>query len=316
MAQHVSPGVFTKIIDLSQFVQAVPSTIGFMCALTEKGEDNTLKFIGGRADFIAEFGEPNIVTYGKNYGQGPYMAYNYLGESGAFYFIRCLSDDAAYSNIRLDATFGATDTTASISVTFVDSLNSETEIKTNLVSTPPVYPVCFLYPIGRGQWYNNLGVRITEVANPTLWDQYIIDIYERQSDGEDEIIESFEISFDPNVISYSDLVRLHLSSHDPTTLNQQGADKGTQYRSVIFAHDEEQKQNAKQVITDMQPLFDKPIVTEVQAFTAFYIAADSHQNYYAKNSDARYCQIVIEPKLRKLREKISKVLRKVDPLEK
>ena len=199
MAQHVSPGVFTKIIDLSQFVQAVPSTIGFMCALTEKGEDNTLKFIGSRADFIAEFGEPNIVTYGKNYGQGPYMAYNYLGESGALYFIRCLSDDAAYSNIRLDAVFGATDTTSDIQVTFVDSLNSETEIKTNLSldTVPPRYPVCTLYPIGRGQWYNSLGVRITEVANPTLWDQYIIDIYERQSDGEDEIVESFEISFDP-----------------------------------------------------------------------------------------------------------------------
>lgn len=122
--------------------------------------------------------------------------------------------------------------------------------------------------------------------------------------------EVIQISFDPNVISYSDLVRLHLSSHDPTTLNQQGADKGTQYRSVIFVHDEEQKQKAKQVITDMQPLFDKPIVTEVQAFTAFYTAEDSHQNYYANNSNARYCQIVIEPKLKKFREKFSTVLHK------
>ena len=199
MAQNVSPGVYTKIIDLSQFVQAVPSTIGFLCALTEKGEDNTLKFIGGRADYIAEFGEPNITTYGKNYGQGPYSAYNYLGESGALYFMRCLPDDASYSNMRIDASFGAADTTSSITITFVDSLNTETEIKTNLslAAVPPTYPVCFLYPIGRGQWYNSIGVRITEVANPTLWDQYIIDIYERQSDGEDEIIESFEISFDP-----------------------------------------------------------------------------------------------------------------------
>jgi len=199
MAQHVSPGVYTKIIDLSQFVQAVPSTIGFICALTEKGEDNTLKFIGGRADYIAEFGEPNISTYGKHYGQGPYCAYNYLGESGALYFMRCLPDDSAYSNMRIDATYGASDTTASIVVTSVDTLNTETEIKTNLslAAVPPTYPICFLYPIGRGQWYNGLGIRITEVANPTLWDQYIIDIYERQLDGEDEIIESFEISFDP-----------------------------------------------------------------------------------------------------------------------
>ena len=198
MAQHVSPGVFTKIIDLSAFVQAVPSTIGFMCGLTEKGEDNKLRFIGSRADFISEFGEPNIATYGRNYGQGPYNAYNYLGESGALYWIRVMSDDALYANMRLDANFGATDTTASISITFVDGLDDEAAINTSLISSPPLYPVCTLYPIGRGQWYNNLGVRITEAANPTLWDTYIIDIYERQSDGSDEIIESFEISFDPH----------------------------------------------------------------------------------------------------------------------
>jgi len=198
MAQHVSPGVFTKIIDLSTFVQAVPSTIGFMCGLTEKGEDNKLRFIGSRADFIAEFGDPNIATYGKNYGQGPYNAYNYLGESGALYWIRAMPDDALYANLRLDANFGATDTTASISITFVDSLDDEASIETSLVSSPPVYPVCILYPIGRGQWYNNIGIRITEAANPVLWDMYVMDIYEKQSDGDDEIIESFEISFDPN----------------------------------------------------------------------------------------------------------------------
>jgi len=197
MPQNVSPGVYTKIIDLSTFVQAVPSTIGFMCGITEKGEDNKLRFIGSRADFISEFGEPNISTYGKNYGQGPYNAYNYLGESGALYWIRVMPDNALYANMRLDANFGATDTTASIAITFVDSLDNEASIQTSLVSTPPNYPVCVLYPIGRGQWYNNIGVRITEAANPTLWDTYIIDIYEKQSDGEDEIIESFEVSFDP-----------------------------------------------------------------------------------------------------------------------
>jgi len=197
MPQNVSPGVYTKIIDLSTFVQAVPSTIGFMCGLTEKGEDNKLRFIGSRADFIAEFGEPDIVTYGKNYGQGPYNAYNYLGESGALYWIRVMPDNALYANMMLNATLAATDTTASISITFEDSLDDEASIQTALVSTPPVYPVCVLYPIGRGQWYNNIGVRITEAANPTLWDTYIMDIYERQSDGEDEIVESFEISFDP-----------------------------------------------------------------------------------------------------------------------
>jgi hypothetical protein len=168
-----------------------------MCGLTEKGEDNELRFIGSRADFIAEFGEPDISTYGKNYGQGPYNAYNYLGESGALYWMRVLPDDALYANMMLNAVFGSTDTTASITITYEDSLEDESSIQTALVSSGTTYPVCVLYPIGRGQWYNNLGLRITEAANPTLWDTYVLDIYEKQSDGEDEIIESFEISFNP-----------------------------------------------------------------------------------------------------------------------
>jgi len=194
---NVSPGVFTKIIDLSQFVQAVPSTIGFIAALTEKGEDNVLKFIGSRADFISEFGEPNISIYGKNYGQGPYCAYNYLGESGALYFMRVMSDNATFANIRIDATIGATDTTAGYQITFVEGMNSVDEFGTNLQMSGTTYPIAFLRPIGRGQWYNKLGIRLTEVSNPTLWDQYVLDVYERQSDGQDVIVESFEVSFDP-----------------------------------------------------------------------------------------------------------------------
>jgi hypothetical protein len=158
---NVSPGVFSKIIDLSQFVQAVPSTIGFIVALTEKGEDNVLKFIGSRADYISEFGEPNIGVYGKSYGQGPYCAYNYLGESGALYFMRVLSDNAAFSNIRVDAVLGTTDSTASMQITYVESINTLAEFGTNLQQSGTTYPLCFLRPIGRGQWYNKLGVRLT-----------------------------------------------------------------------------------------------------------------------------------------------------------
>jgi len=196
MAANVSQGVFSKIIDLSQFVQAVPSTIGFIAALTEKGEDNTLKFIGSRADYISEYGEPNIATYGKNYGQGPYCAYNYLGESGSLFFMRVLSDNAAYANMRIDATIVPGDSTAGMQITFVEGMNAVSEFGTNLAQDSTAYPVCFLYPIGRGQWYNKIGVRLTEVSNQTLWDQYILDIYERQSDGQDAIIESFEVSFE------------------------------------------------------------------------------------------------------------------------
>jgi len=99
---NISPGVYTKIIDLSTFVQVVPATIGFLCGFTNKGRDNELVFIGGRSEFISEFGEPNITDFGKNYGQGPYLAYNHLGESGSLYWIRCLPDDAQYANLRID----------------------------------------------------------------------------------------------------------------------------------------------------------------------------------------------------------------------
>jgi len=196
MAANVSPGVYTKIIDLSTFVQAVPSTIGFIAGITEKGEDNKLKFIGSRSEFVGEFGEPNIATYGKNYGQGPYCAYNYLGESGSLYFMRILSDNATLSNIRIDATAAPGDSTAGMQITYVAGMNSVDELGTSLSQDGTAYPICFLHPIGRGQWYNKISVRLTEIANPTIWDQYILDVYERQSDGQDAIIESFVVSFD------------------------------------------------------------------------------------------------------------------------
>jgi len=109
----ISPGIYTKITDLSTFVQAVPSTIGFLCGFTHKGRDNELLFLGSRAELISEFGEPNITDFGRSYGQGPYIAYNHLGESGALFWIRLLPDDAQYSNFRIDSALTG-DTTASI----------------------------------------------------------------------------------------------------------------------------------------------------------------------------------------------------------
>jgi len=200
MATNISPGVYTKIIDLSAYVQAVPSTIGCICTLVNKGEDNVLKFLGSRAELVSEYGEPNITDYGKGYGQGQYFAYNLLGESGALYYMRCLPDDASYSNIRIDGVMASTDATASVQLTYVESINSKAELQTNLEQTGDIYPLGFLYPIGRGQYYNQLGVRFTEVANPMISDVYVMDIYEKQSDGDDQIIESFEISFNPKAV--------------------------------------------------------------------------------------------------------------------
>jgi hypothetical protein len=197
MAANVSPGVFTKIIDLSAFVQAVPSTIGFVSGLTRKGRDNQLIFVGSRSEFINEWGEPDITEYGKNYGQGPYVAYNFLGETGSLYWMRCLPDDATFSNMQLNTQLAAGDATASISITYVDSVNTYADIETSLVASGDTKPLAVLRPIGRGDYYNAIGVRLTEFSNPTVNDVYVMDVYEKQADGDDVIIESFNVSFDP-----------------------------------------------------------------------------------------------------------------------
>ena len=194
---NVSPGVFTKIIDLSTYIQSIPSTIGLLTGFTKKGRDNELIFVGSRSDFISEWGEPDITEFGKNLGQGPYIAYNFLGESGSLYWMRLLPDDATYSNLRIDSQLTDTDTSASITITYVGSLNTQAEITTNLAQAGDVRPLAFLKPIGRGDYYNGLGIRLAEYSNPTLNDVYVLDIYEKQSDGDDIIIESFNISFDP-----------------------------------------------------------------------------------------------------------------------
>jgi len=114
--------------------------------------------------------------------------------------------------------------------------------------------------------------------------------------------EVIQITYDPAVITFDDLVRVFLTTHDPTTLNRQGADVGTQYRSIILYHDSDQKAIAEKVIAEMADHFDHPIVTEVSAFKKFYEAEDYHQNYYNDNSNQPYCNVVITPKLKKFRE--------------
>ena len=114
--------------------------------------------------------------------------------------------------------------------------------------------------------------------------------------------EAVQIAFNPDEISYRDMLRIHLSTHDPTTLNRQGADTGAQYRSVIFTHDDEQKKIAQEVVEELSDSFDNKIVTEVAAFEKFYKAEDKHQNYYRDNSNQGYCQAVIDPKLEKFRK--------------
>lgn len=114
--------------------------------------------------------------------------------------------------------------------------------------------------------------------------------------------EVVQVTFDPEIISYHDLIAVFMTSHDPTTLNQQGADKGTQYRSIVLYHDDEQKAIAEQVFEAVKPFYTDPIVTELKPFEVFYEAEEDHQNYYNNNQEAGYCRMVIDPKVQKLRK--------------
>jgi peptide-methionine (S)-S-oxide reductase len=112
-----------------------------------------------------------------------------------------------------------------------------------------------------------------------------------------------QITFDPTVVSFKEILEVFFTVHNPTTLNRQGNDSGTQYRSAIFYHSPEQKATAEQVIaTSAKELWDDPIVTEVTAFSQFYKAEDYHQNYFKANQNQPYCTFVIAPKVKKFRD--------------
>lgn len=114
--------------------------------------------------------------------------------------------------------------------------------------------------------------------------------------------EVIQVTFDAEVISYEDVLIIFMTTHDPTQLNRQGADVGTQYRSVIFYHDDKQKEIAEVVVEQLAPYFDQKIVTEVSPLDIFYEAEDYHQDYYKNNTEQGYCSFVITPKLQKLRK--------------
>ena len=116
--------------------------------------------------------------------------------------------------------------------------------------------------------------------------------------------EGIQITFNPKEVAYEDLLEIFFATHDPTTLNKQGADVGTQYRSAIFYHSNEQKEKAENYIQliEKEKLYTNPIVTQIEEAGVFYLAEDYHQNYYNQNKEQGYCQYVIAPKLDKLRK--------------
>lgn len=140
-----------------------------------------------------------------------------------------------------------------------------------------------------------------KVDNPT---------YREVCSGQTGHAEVIQVQYDPAIISFETLVKVFFATHDPTTLNRQGADAGTQYRSAIFYHDEEQKAIAEQMKKEFAPtLWDDPIVTEISPFTKFFKAEEYHQNYYKDNPNQGYCRIVINPKVQEFREYFSELLK-------
>ncbi|RME84195.1 MAG: peptide-methionine (S)-S-oxide reductase [Caldilineae bacterium] len=139
------------------------------------------------------------------------------------------------------------------------------------------------------------------VPNPT---------YKEVCSGRTGHAEAVQITFDPEIVSFRDLLSIFFAIHDPTTLNRQGADVGTQYRSAIFYHDEEQRRAAEAMIAELEArqIWPQPIVTEVTRAGAFYPAEDYHRDYFRRNPYQGYCRVVIAPKLAKFRQSFAHLL--------
>jgi peptide-methionine (S)-S-oxide reductase len=134
--------------------------------------------------------------------------------------------------------------------------------------------------------------------------------YQQVCTGTTGHAEVVQVTFDPEVISFSELLQVFFTIHDPTTLNRQGNDVGSQYRSAIFYHSEAQRQAAQAAIAEAQPLWERPIVTEVTPLDMFYPGEDYHQDYFERNPYQPYCQVVIAPKVSKFRKKYFEKLKK------
>jgi peptide-methionine (S)-S-oxide reductase len=147
------------------------------------------------------------------------------------------------------------------------------------------------------------------VANPT---------YKQVSTGTTGHAEVLQITFDPKVVSFREILEVYFDTHDPTTLNRQGNDVGTQYRSVIFYHDSKQKATADQLIAELQKkkAFEAPIVTAVEPFTAFYKAEDYHRDYFQRHPDEDYSRFIIAPKLIKFQNHFPQKLRSTSSTKK
>jgi peptide-methionine (S)-S-oxide reductase len=153
---------------------------------------------------------------------------------------------------------------------------------------------------------------VTDVVSGYAGGHVVNPTYKQVCDGTTGHAEVVQVTFDNDVVSFGDLLDVFFTIHDPTTLNRQGADVGTQYRSAIFYHSPEQKAAAEQKIADLtqQQIWPDPLVTEVTAAGPFYPAEDYHQEYFANNPNQGYCQFVVAPKVAKFRKLYMERLKK------
>jgi len=244
MGQMISPGVYTKIIDLSEYLQDIIGTVGFIPILSKRGPDNKLVLVTSNEQFYTTYGQPNILDYGKYFGQGPYIATQHLGVSSHLYVLRALPTDATYSHVVIgmqeqDYILNTTYSSSSAGIPlsrltmvplFLDGQNHPyTGHATNeYPSTVDVYildtvlntadtegymnpdltggvgvvhgMLMYFRGLGRGGSYNDFAIQLTRHVNSELFGIYVLDIYETRADGSDVIIESFNVSFDPDVI--------------------------------------------------------------------------------------------------------------------
>lgn len=185
---------------------------------------------------------------------------------------------------------------------------ADTEIRNHQTDTATFGAGCFWCVEAVFQELNGVlsvtsGYMGGQVKNPT---------YKEVCTGQTGHAEVAQIVYDPSKISFAELLEVFWQTHDPTTLNRQGADVGTQYRSAIFYHSPEQQEEAERYKKELNAsgAWDKPIVTEISAAEVFYPAEDYHQNYYNQNGEAAYCQFVIRPKVDKFKKVFGEKLKK------
>ncbi|MAL17002.1 MAG: peptide-methionine (S)-S-oxide reductase [Balneola sp.] len=194
--------------------------------------------------------------------------------------------------------------TLSLSAQDMD-MNNEKNLEKATFGAGCFWCVEAIYEIVEGIEHVESGYSGGHIENPS---------YREVTSGRTGHAEVARIHFDPNVISYEELLEVLWHTHNPTTLNRQGNDVGTQYRSVIFYHNEEQKKIAEASLkkTDESDLWDDPIVTKIQPLENYFVAENYHQNYFENNPNAGYCSFVIAPKVKKFKKEFSHLLKETE----